>query len=194
MYYLADLPSETAPREIVADLAEIESQFAYSSTTRARRVYVEAGRIQLPAVAEHRNELVPGDPSDNWGNGERIALCVHGILSGPGKFYSFREFLKDEGYDEVWYFRYNYSRSIEDNATSLVQLVTQKISNSQQKIDIFAHSMGGLVSRYAIEQYGMYSAVDIGDFWDPSHGITARQPDIRSVTRLTPPERSGSWR
>ncbi|MFV0605358.1 MAG: esterase/lipase family protein [Niabella sp.] len=61
------------------------------------------------------------------------------------------------GYTDYWTFGYNSSYSILQNAQILANLL--KANSNGATIDIVAHSMGGLVARSAIEDFGSDSYV-----------------------------------
>jgi pimeloyl-ACP methyl ester carboxylesterase len=110
---------------------------------------------------------------------DKVAICIHGILSGKGKFEtredrgtSFVEFLRDElGYTKIAYFEYNYTRSVRENGVALSSALGQVVGNTGAKVDVFAHSMGGLVSRWAIEEAGAANFIGrLTMFGTPNNG------------------------
>lgn len=66
--------------------------------------------------------------------------------------------LSQSGYREnrdLFVFDYDWRRSVFDNAESLAAFIREKIPDSNQEIDILAHSLGGLIARvYAIRNGG----------------------------------------
>jgi pimeloyl-ACP methyl ester carboxylesterase len=85
----------------------------------------------------------------------RILLLVHGWTARPKVWLAFIQKIKQETnlpYTDIWTFGYNSSWSIQQNAEILAQQI--KSYSNEAQIDIVAHSMGGLVSRSMIEQYG----------------------------------------
>lgn len=100
---------------------------------------------------------------------KRIALIVHGIMSDRKSMSQLALFLdnsfstpldlslKDNSepvYQEVWCYEYNWKARIEESAKLLADKL-KLISNDIPNIDIFAHSMGGLVCRWALEHEGL---------------------------------------
>ncbi|PLX88688.1 MAG: hypothetical protein C0614_02345 [Desulfuromonas sp.] len=96
--------------------------------------------------------------------GERNLLVVHGFLSNAGAF-----IFNDDGtennddlvkslwdyYDNIILYNYPSALPIEENAEALVGLIlNDNRFNPSFQTDIIGHSMGGLVSRYAIERLG----------------------------------------
>jgi pimeloyl-ACP methyl ester carboxylesterase len=115
---------------------------------------LDAGFLKVQETSASDNELGSYD-GKSWATDKRIAICVHGIMGCKESFSGFTDFLYQSGhYDQVWYFAYNYEHSVAENGTAFAEAIKAKIGLSGQKVDVFAHSMGGLVSRYAIEQKG----------------------------------------
>lgn len=87
----------------------------------------------------------------------KVLLLVHGLFSGPSKCWSslIPKIQKETNpsYTNYWTFGYNSALSIDQNAQILANSLSTYYANGAQ-IDIVAHSMGGLVSRSMIEQYG----------------------------------------
>jgi pimeloyl-ACP methyl ester carboxylesterase len=84
-----------------------------------------------------------------------ILLLVHGWTARPKVWTEFIQKIQQETdlpYSDIWTFGYNSSWGIQQNAEILAQQI-ESIAN-EVPIDIVAHSMGGLVSRSMIEQYG----------------------------------------
>jgi len=80
---------------------------------------------------------------------------VHGWTARPKVWTEFIEKIQQEtelAFTDIWTFGYNSSWSIQKNAELLAQYLESNGNGAQ--IDIVAHSMGGLVSRSMIEQYG----------------------------------------
>jgi len=84
----------------------------------------------------------------------KILLLIHGIMSSPSN--AWETFIKDvtlqiPSYSKVWTFGYNSNLSIDENASILKNALDGQTKGT--KVDIVAHSMGGLVSRAMIENY-----------------------------------------
>lgn len=81
----------------------------------------------------------------------RVAVVVHGLMSTPGAFQSSDLGVELEaryGTDNVAYFSYPSSRSVWDNGLLLKSALRHRTSGD---VDIYSHSMGGLVSRAFLE-------------------------------------------
>lgn len=100
----------------------------------------ESGKIQYSATG-----AAPGS---------NVLLLIHGWTGRPNVWDSVITRLQNENdyYTEIWTFGYNSSYPVEQNGNALFQLLQQFANGA--KIDIIAHSMGGLVSRSMIEQSG----------------------------------------
>ena len=82
----------------------------------------------------------------------KIVLFIHGWIGDSGTWDEMIFKIMEEtdlAYSNIWTFGYNSSWGIEDNA-SLLALALSEYTNGI-KVDIVAHSMGGLVSRAMIE-------------------------------------------
>lgn len=97
--------------------------------------------------------------------GKRIALVVHGIFSDHMAMQELGSYLSgnDGGhikYDETWCYEYNFGAHISDNGRLLAQKLNAEIAAGAKSVDIIAHSMGGLVSRWALEKEGLGMVVN----------------------------------
>ena len=94
---------------------------------------------------------------------ERVALMIHGFLGGTrGDLLALgRELLNQPGYryDAVYAVEWHEGHGIERIGASLARTIRDKVPVGQ--IDIFAHSMGGLVARAAIELSDAASKVNL---------------------------------
>lgn len=84
-----------------------------------------------------------------------ILLLVHGWTARPKVWTEFIQKIQEETelpYSDIWTFGYNSSWGIQQNAEILARQIGSLANEAP--IDIVAHSMGGLVSRSMIEQYG----------------------------------------
>ncbi len=131
--------SET--NENILNILLIKKQTPPDSETGLKEISMADGKMQYST---------PGAlPSS------KILLLVHGWTARPKVWTEFIEKIQQETdlpYTEIWTFGYNSSWGIQQNAEILAQNIVS-FSNAA-KIDIVAHSMGGLVSRSMIEQYG----------------------------------------
>ncbi len=88
-------------------------------------------------------------------NADNILIVIHGIIGNTKGMVKNLEFLEDsKKYDLILTFDYeNLNTKIEDIAAALNERLADKglSANDGKKVDILAHSMGGLVSRYMIE-------------------------------------------
>lgn len=87
---------------------------------------------------------------------KKILLVIHGIIGDTKPMLKNLEFLlKDKHYDLILSFDYeNLNEPIEEIAATLNKRLKRYGlgANDGKQLDILAHSMGGLVSRYLIEQ------------------------------------------
>lgn len=114
-------------------------------------------------VDKNISEVVAGDPF--WNAAGRKLLVIHGITSHPSNFTPRVDPMTGisnilaclepwyGGSQNVAYYKYPSGKSIAQNARDLLILLSQK-AQSGFRCDVLAHSMGGLVARYMIEELG----------------------------------------
>ena len=86
-------------------------------------------------------------------------VLVHGLAGNRGAWWPFRLFMKVLGHRRVYAFGYEKG-TIEEHAALLKDFMVEvcKVTGVQQ-VDVVAHSLGGLISRYAIQKLGMADSV-----------------------------------
>ena len=94
-----------------------------------------------------------------WGNagaGRVPILFLHGVFHNPSTFTWIRRKLRREGFCDFGEINlFNSLRSIEHNARRVASAVEKlKTRNRCRKVDIVAHSMGGIVARYYLQKLG----------------------------------------
>ena len=100
-------------------------------------------------------------------SGKRVAVVVHGIESSLADLTSLGQFLDDfqqsgtnsEYYDAVIGFEYSSNAPLAEIGTALTEGMSSVGLANAQSVDLFAHSMGNLVSRYAIETVSLPNRV-----------------------------------
>lgn len=87
------------------------------------------------------------------------AILIHGIYNTYTRMNDLASYLstitKPDGtrlYESIIAVDYNWQRQIAENGDELAQFVTKRFLNIDPQIDVFGHSMGGLVARWAIEK------------------------------------------
>jgi len=115
--------------------------------------------------------------------GTRIALCVHGFLPfnanyGRDNLYDLAAYLNTndtsngktrQAYDAIYAVEYPVGYGIDKYG----EKVAQYLNNAGGDVDIFAHSLGGLVARSAIEMHNAQHVRRLVTFSTPHHGIPA---------------------
>jgi pimeloyl-ACP methyl ester carboxylesterase len=81
--------------------------------------------------------------------GRPLVLFVHGLCLSDSHWQAQAEAVRDWGYAPI-FLRYNSGLAIADNGMELARLLDQELIG-KQSIAIIAHSMGGLVTRHALQ-------------------------------------------
>jgi len=142
-----------------------------SDTTRSRGTRGISQRVIVWGIYKFICNPKTGDPpmetyqfngsgwnvyNGNWKEtqGERVALMVHGVWSGTHTdFTPLASHLMSKGYyDEIYAVEYHEGYGINRIGSKLATYISSKVFNGVGKIDVFAHSMGGVVAREAIER------------------------------------------
>ncbi|MBS1701408.1 MAG: hypothetical protein JST12_07095 [Armatimonadetes bacterium] len=98
--------------------------------------------------------------------GKRIAIVVHGLGNNVNNMTDLARFLgrdlnssvQSPVYDQVWGYQYNWLAHIDDSGRQFADDL-KRAMDPDSEIDIYAHSMGGLVSRWALEKEGMGQSI-----------------------------------
>jgi len=88
----------------------------------------------------------------------RTLVFVHGLAANRSGFLPLQTFLKLQGHDRQYCFNYRSAGSLEALALCLKRDVDAQIRGG--RIDLVAHSMGGLVARFYLQQLGGARRVD----------------------------------
>jgi len=141
------------------DLGGILHSIGVFVATIVRVVSPASGTFFVYRTGSNSFESLDGDSMA----GQRIAVVVHGIFSNHTDMNALGGMLSGNSagnsYDAVWCYEYNFGAHIADNGHIFAQMLSAQIASGAQSVDIIAHSMGGLVSRWALEQEGLGSNV-----------------------------------
>lgn len=86
-------------------------------------------------------------------------VLVHGLGGNRGTFQLMRSFLRLNGHKRVYSFGYEQG-DVYAHGESLTRFVDEVCwVTGQPKVDIVAHSLGGIISRYAIQRKGLADSV-----------------------------------
>lgn len=83
--------------------------------------------------------------------GRRTVVVVHGILSEVANFVELGAALRSQGFNVIGY-TYNFRDDIRVNGRDLNAQLAGIKANLGQKVHVVAHSMGGLVARWAVKE------------------------------------------
>lgn len=117
-----------------------------------------------------RCDRLPGEQTGD----KRLVILIHGYHANSGTMNSIRDWLKQAGYknDDICNYNYGPDKETEQHISTTGRQFRDYIKEKfkDRKIDIIAHSMGGLVSRYAIK-YGIGAqVVNFVALGTPNHG------------------------
>jgi triacylglycerol esterase/lipase EstA (alpha/beta hydrolase family) len=128
-------------------------------------------------------------------------VFIHGLVANRSGFLPLQTYLRLQGHDRQYGFNYRSAGSLEALALRLKRNIDAKIRGG--RIDLVAHSMGGLVARFYLQRLGGARRVDrlitLGTPHLGTHAATfvpsalVRQllpdgPFIRHLNALPPPE------
>lgn len=120
----------------------------------------------------NENKWEGGTPE--WG-GKRIAILIHGIRNDIKNLNDLAKKLKSY-YDEIWGFNYDWRNHISANGAELAKEIRTHATNTT-RIDIYGHSMGGLVARYALEKGNVSAYVErLYTMGTPHLGVPINDP------------------
>lgn len=109
--------------------------------------------LGLREVTVLNNQLV-FDTIPNVNEDSKILIMIHGWLGSPESWTDFVPNIKSSSmvnYTNYWTYGYNSSYGIDMNGELFANVI--KDASNGAHIDIVAHSMGGLVSRAALENH-----------------------------------------
>jgi triacylglycerol esterase/lipase EstA (alpha/beta hydrolase family) len=148
----------------------------------------EISMLEVPEAAELQGDPpmvvseLEGDSSpagyrwsayDGAWTGPRIALLVHGINGSSADLLALAIHLRSKGsYDSIYAVDYKLGYHIDSLGAKLASVIGARMP-AGTKMDLLAHSMGGLVSRSALENHGAAKVtarfVALGS---PHHGVS----------------------
>jgi len=127
---------------------------------------IQASALAVPAPAPAKPTKVT-HPATKYASRKRIGITIHGIMSDASSMQPvlqlFSQPMPTDGlesekslpFDETANFVYTWAQPIETSAAQFASFINQNYGDATAyDVHIIAHSMGGLVSRYAIENIG----------------------------------------
>ncbi len=91
-------------------------------------------------------------------SGQRTVVFVHGLGANRAGFLPLRGYLRLHGHAQQLSYDYRSSGSLESLALGLKRAIDTSVGGG--RIDLVAHSMGGLVARFYLQQLGGARRVD----------------------------------
>jgi len=131
---------------------------------------------QLPAVGlsmlAPRGKVVEALPDD----GCRPIVLVHGLGGHPGNFAALKQYLRLMGRKRIYSVDFGNAESLDVMAKMLQEIVQAVVERNELgpevKLDLVAHSMGGLVARLAMEHEETEARVGLLITMGTPHGGT----------------------
>jgi pimeloyl-ACP methyl ester carboxylesterase len=116
-------------------------------------------------------------------------VLVHGLGGNRGAWLPFRLFLRINGHRRIYAFGYEEG-TVEEHAGDLKDFVDGVLRRTgEAQVDIVAHSLGGIIARYAIQRLGMSVAVrTLVTLAAPHQGTYAARYANTTLTRSLRPE------
>ncbi len=163
----ADFKALTKLAELPADSAATFSLFAAGlpEVDKLDRTYCHCWKPAALYRYQPSSECPPELCSyKNWKQhscdqlaGKRVALLVHGLTGNPSNWDCLAPWLHQEYvvnnhyYDEIWAFGYPSIFRLKEMGTKMAEMASSCFGEAEG-VDIFAHSMGNPISRYAMEK------------------------------------------
>jgi triacylglycerol lipase len=145
----------------------------------ARELLAYAGHAALLPVSGG------ADPESPPGPGDRTVLFVHGLYAKASVLRPMREYLRRRGHERLVSFAHA-GTDVERIAADLGQDVSRRIPEG--RVDVVAHSLGGLAVRLWLQEMGGVARVDRCVFLGVPHAGTerARLLPVASLAALRP--------
>lgn len=148
--------------------------------------------IQIPLLSytlfsSNHQEIKPGKA-----DGYPPLIFVHGLGGGRGDFLLMSRYLRFKGRERSYRIKFQKGQSIDQMAASLARFVRDvKKATRQRRVEIVAHSLGGLVARAALMEHGLRESVKtLITLGTPHHGThPARYIHSKNIRDLRPGSR-----
>jgi triacylglycerol esterase/lipase EstA (alpha/beta hydrolase family) len=123
-------------------------------------------------------------------DGHPPLIFVHGLGGSRGDFLPMSLFLWTKGRKRSYRIKFERGQSIEKRAEVLAKFIRQvKKVTREKQVDIVAHSMGGLVARWAVFKHGLEKTVKtLITLGTPHHGTHPARYLHTQITRHLRPE------
>lgn len=150
-------------------------------------VWRELGYVTLSSYSlllPRREEVI-----DRGKDGFLPIVLVHGLGGNRGLWSPLRLYLRMNGHRRIYAFGYE-DGTIEEHAEDLKRFVHAVLrATDERQIDIVAHSLGGMISRYGIQRLGLSREVRcLVTLATPHQGTYAAQYANTTLTRSLRPE------
>ena len=149
-----------------------------------RRHLAQTPLFAYRLIAPSSSSVLPGTD-----DGYRPLIFVHGLGGHHGDFLPMATYLRFVGRKRTYRIGFQTGQSLEDRAEALAAFVNQvRETTGHRKVDIVAHSLGGLIARMAVADQGLARAIKtLVTLGTPHAGThTARYADTAIVRQLRP--------
>jgi pimeloyl-ACP methyl ester carboxylesterase len=149
-------------------------------------VWRELGYVTMSSYSlllPRREEVVDRGP-----DGLVPVVLVHGLGGNRGLWWPLRLFFRINGRRRVYAFGYE-DGTIEEHAEDLKRFVESVLGTTgEPQVDVVAHSLGGVIARYAIQRLGLRDTVrTLVTMATPHQGTYAAQYANTTLTRSLRP-------
>lgn len=144
-------------------MAAVAGRFvAQKSVAAYRKIDPDVPRhiIQMPLLtytlfARGHEKITAGTP-----DGHPPLIFVHGLGGGRGDFLLMAQYLRLKGRKRHYRIKFKKGQSIHQMAGALARFVREVTkATKQKKVELVAHSLGGLVARAAVIDHGIQKSV-----------------------------------
>jgi pimeloyl-ACP methyl ester carboxylesterase len=147
-------PEGAAP-DILPTLTQDLGQRTLSGQVSSFSIFLALLPYHVPLFQQERSFVTVKSKTNFWSSNKNNLLLIHGITGDESTFSTLDDLIGglDEAYDNIMLYVYPSGYPIAGNGDFLRDYIRQNTS-SGFKTDIIAHSMGGLVARWALERSG----------------------------------------
>lgn len=145
--------------------------------------------VQIPLLSysllvSRRETIEPGES-----DGHPPLIFVHGLGGNRGNFLLMAWWLRAHGRKRSYKIAFEPGQSIDEMAAALAQFVEEvRTATGEERVEIVAHSLGGIVARLALNEHGLQDRIrTLVTLGTPHHGTyPARYANTETTRDLRP--------